>query len=800
MKKVLTLLFFVAFAFNKVHAATFSSVSSGTWSAPATWSVTGVDADSIPDFDDDVTINGGHTVVLTATASLFKTLTIQTTGVLNAAGKQFKAYGNINNQGSITGNPILYIVKVCTLSSVSQINCSAVYEVSTLNVAAGTTVYAINGINLTNNLSVVNNFGNVISGRIYLNGTSKWFNQVNSTLILNNGFSASLSSTFDASSNNNTVTYRNASAAIFPGPHFNLILTTANTKSITTTLNVLNDLTINTGNVLNANNFDINIGGNFTNNSTFTITNQATVNFNGSTAQSIGGTQASTFKNLSLSNNAGLTVNTNINITDELTINAGNFNSNGRVTLVSDATKTARIAPVVSGGSLSGNMTIQKYISARVAGYHDISSPVQSTTIMDWDDELYMSGIGPYDGVVGPAGVDGSAAGAPSVFTWDETTCNTAPNYGWTAVSGSGTPLVNGSSLEIFIGDDPNNYNGGTLDTRGVPQFGDQTINLSYTASQGAYAGTNLVGNPFASAIDYASCPKTNVTSSILILDNSGNYADYGTNAIIPPHQGFWIYADGPGASITFEENAKSSDLTTTFYRSQQNYGIKLLFSSPSLSYFNENTINFNSNSSEDFDKNLDALYLKSPNKLAPAIYMLTGSDARLITNTINSEKDNVSIPLAIFTPIDATYYIEPNVLSTDNYTYVWLENTKTGEKYDLNSSVSILGEANKTNYDYVLRLSKASNESEISETAFDNSIIVFATENDVNLKSINTKQYISELSIYDLSGKLVLQEKNITVESGELSKIDISTLTKGVYVVNVVDIFGHEKNQKIIR
>lgn len=876
MKKVFTLVFIYALIYSNANAAIFSSLSGSNWNKATTWSHTGIDADGIPDSNDDVTINGGHNVKLVSNAA-FKTLLIKPTGALSGNNQNLLAYGDFTNQGTISGTIDVFVRSNCNFSSVATFTASSDWYVQagTLTIVPGTSISSpSNSLTLTNGTKV-SNFGDVNS-KLNLSTTGQWINNTNSSLTLNSNVLGT--GTLSAAAISNTVAYNNAVTVIYPTTYCDIIINGAFTKSVTTNLTVLKNFTIGgvTTNTLNLGGFNLTVGGNWLNIANSNILNQGIItfngtgtqtisrisnevinnmvlggtgtvllgtnldiaqnlsinsgaldvsasnytvnigknlinnsniiahnglfNFNGTSAQTISGSTNTQFYNLTLNNLLGLTVNSAQSLKSTLTVTNGNFNSNGNFTLLSDASTTARIATVGALGSFSGNMTIQQYISARIAGYHDLASPVQNTIIMDWDDELYMSQIGPYDGIVGPAGVDGSAAGNPSVFAWDEATCNTAPNYGWSAVSGSNTPILNGSSLEIFIGDDTSNYFGGTIDTKGVPAFGNKTVNLNYTASQGAYAGTNLVGNPFASAVNFSSCSKTNVTGNVLILDNSGNYTDYGPNPIIPAHQGFWVYASAPGAKIVFNETDKSNSTVTTFYRTVPNYGIKLVFSSPSSAFFHESNINFNSQASLDFDGELDALYLKSPNTIAPAIYMLTDSDARLITNTINSDKENVMIPLAIFTPKEATYYIQPTILNTDSYKYVWIENTKTGKKYDINSSVSILGENNKTNYDFVLRLSKTSSQSTINQNIFENDIIIFSSENDINLKSNNTTHHITELSLYDLSGKLVLQEKNITVDLGQATKINVSSLAKGVYVVNITDISGNQKRQKIVR
>ena len=248
---------------------------------------------------------------------------------------------------------------------------------------------------------------------------------------------------------------------------------------------------------------------------------QGTVTFNGTSNQSISGSSNTQFYNLTLNNPAGLTVNSAQSLTNILTNSGGTFNSNGNFTLISNASTTSRIAPITGTGAFSGSMTIQKHISARAANYHDLSSPVSNSTIMDWDDDLFMSGIGADDGTPGPAGVDGTASGTSSVYDWQETLGD------YTAVTGSSTPLVAGKAYEIFIADNLTSWAARTIDTKGTPNFGSKTVNLSFTGSS-AFAGSHLVGNPYASAVNYSACTKTNITGNVLILDNTGNYTDYG--------------------------------------------------------------------------------------------------------------------------------------------------------------------------------------------------------------------------------------------------------------------------------
>ena len=100
------------------------------------------------------------------------------------------------------------------------------------------------------------------------------------------------------------------------------------------------------------------------------------------------------------------------------------------------------------------NLVVQKYLPAKINKgalkyapfYHDLSSPVSNSTVNDWDNELYISGIGNYDGIGGPAGVDGwDYNNTPSMYTY-VTSSNT-----FSAVTGSSTALTPGKGYNMLL-------------------------------------------------------------------------------------------------------------------------------------------------------------------------------------------------------------------------------------------------------------------------------------------------------------------------------------------------------------
>jgi hypothetical protein len=228
------------------------------------------------------------------------------------------------------------------------------------------------------------------------------------------------------------------------------VINSSGTVNINSNLNVSQNLTVNSGVLsINVDNSPatLRIQGNLVNNATINF-NSRPILFNGTSLQSISGSTNTQFHELILNNASGIIINSPQSLTDVLTLLNGNFNSNGNFTLLSNASSTARIGPRQNAGcTFSGNMIIQRHISARVKGWHDLSSPVQNTNIFDWDNEMYMSGFSTVDIPAGIAGVDGSAGGFKSVLMYAE------PTASYTPLTTSITALSVGRGYEIWLAD-----------------------------------------------------------------------------------------------------------------------------------------------------------------------------------------------------------------------------------------------------------------------------------------------------------------------------------------------------------
>ncbi len=841
MKTIFTISILLLLINYNSFAGQFRSVQSGNYDAISTWTLfAGVDADLKPDFTDTVIIRSGHSVTIAASSAgnaAAYSLDVQSGGFFYGNSKVFSVYTRMIQAGTIFGNLDLQILDNClfTGSNYTAKGSIRVFYGKTLTIDVGS-VINIQGYmetiagtfggpaQIINKGTVTLNSAGSIIGNLRLTAAgSKWFNDGVSSLTTTKPCTSNATALMDFTGTGSTVTHTLSSTYVIPGNYYNLNINSTTAKTFTGNVLVANNLSTNgiSTNSIVLNGHTLTLNGNATLNGFFSscVINGTAANskilFNGTTNQTITGTGSFSVQTLEVDNSSSSVTLSNSaqnSVHNTLTITSGSFNPNGRLTLVSDASNTARIAPITTG-TITSNIVMQKYFPAFAARSFDLSSPSQGSVVMDWDNELYISGIGAYDGIGGQPGVDGDAIvpgsglSAQSMFTYDE------PTATYVAVTGSNTPLVPGIGYNLWFEDDVNGqWAAKTINTTGIPNQGDVTVNLGYSGGAAPYDGYQLVGNPYASAIDmnsiydYSTLYDLNMDYfDVEVLNAAGNFSLIDVSVpgnFIYPHQGFWVRTTGAGAFITFHEGCKVSNVNTAFNRTQPaNYDIKLMLTSASTSYYHENTIHFNDKSTVNFERPYDMPYRPSPIKAAPALYMLDASNIKIAKNTINSEANDVTFPLGIYTPQTAVYYLDASVLNMDAYQYAWIENVKTGKQFDLNSSaIAIEGQEGQTNTDYVLRLSKTKKSSNLSQTMLESDLVIFNTEGTINLKSNISNHLLKEVTVYDMTGKLILSQSNVNVEIGNITKIDISNFANGVYVVNVIDEIGNSITKKLVK
>jgi trimeric autotransporter adhesin len=384
------------------------------------------------------------------------------------------------------------------------------------------------------------------------------------------------------------------------------------------------------------------MSGNYTNSGTYT---QGTGNivFNGQSEALLDNGFGTMFTNVFFNGNGGAgnpavisSGNFSVSSTGILNmVNATSLNANGHLTLNSDANSSATVAAIPAAASITGNVNAQRFVNggAGYRGYRLLSSPVYAATVNA--NKVYSINYlkntiiltGTNTNITG--GFDNTSAVNPTVYLYREnmipsyssfTNSNfiginnilTSPTYGMNDATypTANIPVGNGflcffrgdRSFATYAAETTAAYvpQPATLGASGTLNQGRVTVadwfsplssNLSFTpASPLTVKGFNLVGNPYASSIDWETYSSTTPASGIYgpsvtptiyelnplthnydIYQKGGAFTNNGTNIIVSG-QGFFVNVTCACAQLVFNEWAKVNT---------QNTGLNLFMGKP---------------------------------------------------------------------------------------------------------------------------------------------------------------------------------------------------------------------------
>lgn len=507
-----------------------------------------------------------------------------------------------------------------------------------------------------------------------------------------------------------------------------------------------------------------------------------------------------------LNNNTGTAINLAYFYTSNpnfVTFNTGAFNIHDRarnyngfieaapsssVTFVSNASYTAIIHPSTTGSGFLGDFIMQRYIAASIDDWSDMASPVQFTTIADWDDELYMSGV---------FGNDGNAGPFQSVWSYDN------PSQQFVAITSTATPINPGYGIEMWLADTMGAWYGGTFDSRGTPNSGNLTISAP---NLGSTSGDwNLLGNPYQSWIKWNSVTKSNLKNEVWFYDHTiSNYTLVsGSNVQIPPSQGFWAENSGSSASVTFTENSKNpSSLSSSFYRNGGLFSdsgeFVLKLKGLNAPYAHNAYFRLNADASDFYNAELDAQYLKSKNKRAHSITIRTKDNKQVSLKTINSYQETSVIPIEVRVSENGIYQIDALKLDNiqEHFNCILLKNKISGETFDLKSTPYFTFEVSDASkvYAFELVLSNNSNACRTASVVAENNSVTFTPfENNVLITTDFAKDENVNISITNLLGQEIVSNKtvNTSAKNHSITTVGLS----GVYIITVKSSMGiHSK------
>ncbi|MBX9853778.1 MAG: T9SS type A sorting domain-containing protein [Cytophagaceae bacterium] len=560
---------------------------------------------------------------------------------------------------------------------------------------------------------------------------------------------------------------------------------------------------------------------NFTNNGTFNH-NNGTLLFSGSTPSVIGGSSITDFYNITitknaLANNVSLSSAARLKGALSLTNNTSAFATNGNTfTLVSDASSTARIATVPTLATITGNITVQRYIAATNGRYwYHLAAPVSNAPVWQWQTGAPTTGIyitGGFQGRSTPSPLNGINPFGTSMYIWDAST-GTYTQY---PVATSNELLQPRVGYRAFVRD------GGaaqapttvakTISVTGPIVKGNQTFTLQYSATGGGGAapdGWNLLGNPYASDIsaDVTSAGWTSTTelaeNTVYIWDSDASayvtcVAGVG-NCVIPSGQGFWVRSLPGGGSIVLNENAKIAAPGISIYRKATLDYLTIGLKSGKTGAHNKTYIRYEEGMTNGYDKGYDAAYPDFENETDPdnpyapldkvSITTLNGSDKYLINaKPLFENGDTLSLHVIVPEGINTLDFSEAQNLDSD--VNILLIDSYKGTVSDMGSNpIYTFETTGDTTTQYsrfkVVYYRNSNSAPQITNGA---NLVVYpnpSENNQVNVILENHNSDIVDVEISDLIGKTVFTTSLKTIGGTANGYLNLESLTPGVYTLN---------------
>ena len=283
--------------------------------------------------------------------------------------------------------------------------------------------------------------------------------------------------------------------------------------------------------------------------------------FNGITAAKTGNNFPATCANLTVNNNntAGLTLLTNtLAITGTLTVGTGaSLTTAGLLTLKSTSiTNSAVVAPVL--GTISGNVTVERYIPFGFRAYRDIAPEVYGTSTIfnSWQEggSYSHSGYGTF--ITGPTAYPGLSANAIESSTdFDESATTASNTQDYTFANGTWTPLANTKTTTLDA------FTGYRLLIRG-----DRSANLYTTPSINTQSGLQMY-NPTTlratGSLVYGTVTYNTVANGGVVNTATGGNTTVGLNAT---PNGFSLVANPYVCPVQWGTGSGSNSATTTVY------------------------------------------------------------------------------------------------------------------------------------------------------------------------------------------------------------------------------------------
>lgn len=494
----------------------------------------------------------------------------------------------------------------------------------------------------------------------------------------------------------------------------------------------------------------------------------ASYTFNSPSAQVTGTMLPATVNNLTIDNSSGVTLsNPAVTVSGTLTINNGkkfeigpgkqvtaatiaNNGGNAGLLIKSDASGTGSLINDNAGVPA----TVERYVAAADwgdagSGWHMLSSPVVTQEISgSWT----PSGTGnDYD-----------------FYAWNES----ATSLNWLNQKESGNNITSffpGKGYFVAY------QSASTPDFQGNLNAEAAVISGLTRTAGNAYAGFNLVGNPFPCAIDWAVVTKDNVSNFAQVWNSTaGSYTALNNSGAIPAMNGFFVYVlTDAGGSITIPTAAKVHS-SAPWYKSSKPGQIRLLARDLDHGTAQPSVICFSESGKTGFDPAEDCPFMAG---FAPQFYT-NGGNQWLAVNTLPNVTNETTVPLW-FTKNKSTNFkisleesVEAQVFLTDKKMNQTVNLSQQGE-------YQFASQPGDDPQRFMLHFASVG----VGENPVVPQVTIFCHGNKVMIRSLDNQPLNGEARVYNMLGQLVNENK---INNLSIQEIPVNTPT-GYYIVRMV-------------
>lgn len=640
-----------------------------------------------------------------------------------------------------------------------------------------------NNLNINQNASLIVNSTLVASGNLTME-TGSTLTATAATTITGN-ITVNGNATFDGSSSISGTDLTVASGGSLTIGVSTTVHDLTLSSNATLTLNGGESLVI-TGDLL------VQTGATFTcvsNNNTLVTFNHASV------AQSITNNSANSIlmQNLTIDNDVTITAG-NVDLTRSLIISSGTFDVDGSFTFLSTSSRTATVQNLGSGASMTGNVTVNRFVNTRTANWCDIASPVIGATVSDLDNEVYISGVVGADGYV-----PNTNGGAFTSMWW----LNSA-TQSYVAVGNVSETMTNGRGYEMWLADNSTSWTSKAWDLSGTI-----SILASTPISLSLNTGWNLLGNPYPAFLNFETILQNFASTEITNNEfwaysaSNGGFISFNDLSAIPPGQGFWVHTstgspDPLVIDVTADlRNSNSSTFNKYEYIPNKELRLTIKNLDSERPQASSAYLRYDRNAYAGRDsKDIPIIRRPDPEN---CLLSFDNNGSKNMVNYVSTEDAHLELPLSLESRMEADFTLSFTGLDQfSEYQCVNLYNSTTGEMTPINGDETINIHLTKDQPSAMTLIMSKDDYTDCSlESVFSaTGIKISSVDKTIIADFALEKSVKADIKIYDVMGNLVLTEQRNVSYSREAFPLD--HISSGVYLINVT-INGESQTEKVV-